>query len=266
MTQHTGEVAANVDDLEARLGYWVKDRDLLRAAVTHYSICRAKSGNYDLLEIVGDRALSYALITLLRETYPSAAEGDLTKMISRLVSNENLSLMAHRLKLIPFIRHSSKHVLSVKMIADCVEAIFGVIDKEEGIETVMRVCRRLFQMDIVLSQFDHSPEQLFTEANEGRVFTRVYVVNKSKHPYFSVVLRGPKRKVIAVGLGATVDGALRRAASLALLSPHGLHSHPKQKRLKSAPTDLPLTVKEWMFKKLPRPREEQREEQVVPVV
>lgn len=253
MVQPPPDITVKFDDLEARLGYWVRNRSLLQAAVTHYSITRAKGGNYDLLEIVGDRALGYALIKILRSTYPSAAEGDLTKMMSRLVSNENLSLMAHRLKLIPYIRHSSKHVLSIKMIADCVEALFGVMDEEEGIETVLRVCRRLFQMDIELAQFDHSTEQLLTHSTPNRIHTRVYIVNKSRHPYFSVVLRGAKKQVLAVGLGATVDGALRRATSLALLSPQGIQGHSRRKMLKSAQTPVPLTVQGWMFKKLIRP-------------
>ena len=75
----------NVDPI---FRYKFKDESLIRLALTH----RSSSGsNNERLEFLGDSILSAIVSEELMKRFPSAREGQLTKMRSALVNRKKLS-------------------------------------------------------------------------------------------------------------------------------------------------------------------------------
>ena len=78
----------NVDPI---FRYKFKDESLIRLALTH----RSSSGsNNERLEFLGDSILSVIVSEELMKRFPSAREGQLTKMRSALVNRKKLSQLA----------------------------------------------------------------------------------------------------------------------------------------------------------------------------
>src|ERR1700730_8879391 len=74
-----------------RLGYEPRDLALFRAALTHRSVAGA---NNERLEFLGDAVLNLAIAHHLYSAFPQAAEGDLSRLRSRLLSREPLAEIA----------------------------------------------------------------------------------------------------------------------------------------------------------------------------
>ena len=88
--------ARKFKELETRVGYQFKSRDLLKKALTHASVRQASSKRRDneRLEFLGDRVLGLVIAELLCEVYPSANEGDLAKLYNRLVRGGTCAAIA----------------------------------------------------------------------------------------------------------------------------------------------------------------------------
>ena len=76
---------SQVDALAARLGYEPRDRGLFVVALTHRS---AEGPNNERLEFLGDSVLNLLLSERLFREFPTASEGDLSRLRARLVSEE----------------------------------------------------------------------------------------------------------------------------------------------------------------------------------
>ncbi len=84
---------------EEILGYQFSDRRLLRAALTHSSGANTPLQSNERLEFFGDSVLGLIVCQFLYETYPSANEGELTKIKSAVVSRRSCGKVAMRLGL-----------------------------------------------------------------------------------------------------------------------------------------------------------------------
>ena len=88
--------ARKYKDLEARLGYQFRSRDLLKKALTHASVRQApgKRRDNERLEFLGDRVLGLAIAELLWEAYPAADEGELARLYNRLIRGRTCAAVA----------------------------------------------------------------------------------------------------------------------------------------------------------------------------
>lgn len=84
--------------LEARLGYQFSDSKLLKRALTHRSF---GSPNNERLEFLGDSVLGAVIGHKLFEQFPTAAEGQLTRVRASLVKGDTLALIAQELDIGP---------------------------------------------------------------------------------------------------------------------------------------------------------------------
>ena len=139
--------ARKFKELEARVGYHFKNRDLLKKALTHASVRQASSKRRDneRLEFLGDRVLGLVIAELLCEVYPSANEGDLAKLYNRLVRGGTCAAIARELDLGPFLVLSEAEADSggrdkETILADACEALLGAIFLEAGYETAQKSC------------------------------------------------------------------------------------------------------------------------------
>ncbi len=95
----------NLSDLEKRLGYSFKNKELLKEALTHSSYanelmqrgisCRCN----ERLEFLGDSVLEIISSTYLFNTYPNVPEGELTRVRSEIICTQALCDYARSLEL-----------------------------------------------------------------------------------------------------------------------------------------------------------------------
>lgn len=126
------------------LGFEFTDKSLLMHALTHASAENfADTKTYERLEFLGDRVLGLVVCDFLMRTYPSEDEGALSRRLSGLVDRTTLSSVASSIELENYIIHGGGTSLNDSIKADVVEAIFGAIYCDGGIEQARPVIENL---------------------------------------------------------------------------------------------------------------------------
>ena len=132
---------AQLDKLQALIGYSFKDGGLLERAITHAS---ASSPNYERLEFLGDRVLGLIIANDIFQRFPNEKEGMLARRLSALVCRPMLASVGAEMGLGDFIR-TQEHdftqsnpdgsLLSEneKVLSDVIEALLGAIFLDGGL-------------------------------------------------------------------------------------------------------------------------------------
>lgn len=131
---------------QARLGYGFSDPGLLDAALTHRS---AGKVNYERLEFLGDAILNFAVAVQVYRAYPDADEGALSRYRSSLVSGRSLGDAAAALGLGEQLRLGGGELKTggfrrSSILADALEALFGAVYLDGGLEAAQGVIESLF--------------------------------------------------------------------------------------------------------------------------
>jgi ribonuclease-3 len=126
--------------------YRFDDVNLLRQALTHRSF---GPRHYERLEFLGDSLLSMVIAERLFHDRPHAAEGDLSRLRSRLVRDVTLARLAVELALGEYVRLGAGELksggfLRESILADVVEALIGAIYLDGGFDAARRVIHELF--------------------------------------------------------------------------------------------------------------------------
>jgi len=134
-------------ELAKQLDYVFRDGALLARALTHRS---HSSRNYERLEFLGDSILSFVVADVLYDRFPQLSEGELTRLRATLVRRETLATLARALALGDCLDLGSGELKSGgfdrdSILADALEAVFGAVYKDGGIEAVRSVVLRLYQ-------------------------------------------------------------------------------------------------------------------------
>src|SRR5213079_3125025 len=132
----------NVSPLEERIGYKFRNSLLLAEALTHPSLgheAQRHHFDYQRLEFLGDAVLQLVITEYLFRHFRAEAEGQLTKLRSRLVSREALRTHAAGLDLGRYIlmgrgEESSGGRSRTSTLADAFEALIGAIYLDGGLE------------------------------------------------------------------------------------------------------------------------------------
>lgn len=135
--------------LESRLGFGFTDRARALSALTHRSFLHehrdwAGIADNERLEFLGDAVLDLAVGMRLMCLYPKANEGALSHMRAEIVDERGLSQVARRLGLGVLLRLGRGEALSggsdkPSLLADAMEAVFGAVFLEAGIDEVLRL-------------------------------------------------------------------------------------------------------------------------------
>lgn len=121
-------------------GYPVDNLHLYREAFSLKSSSKQNQAkNYERLEFLGDSVLGTIISCHLFTTYPSANEGYLTQMKSKIVNRKNLNKLGNELSLTRFLQKESKSSLSENINGNLFEALVGAIYLEKGYEQ----CRKI---------------------------------------------------------------------------------------------------------------------------
>src|SRR4029453_19140473 len=231
--------------LEERLGYTFVQPPLLEQAVTHRS--HGASHN-ERLEFLGDAVLNCAIAQILFQKYGRLDEGDLSRLRATLVNQGSLAAIAERLVLSEFLRLGEGEMKSggfrrPAILADTMEAIFGAIFFDTGLEAESTVIGKLF--DPVLKSVDpktlgKDSKTLLQEYLQGkRIALPVYSVVETRgaahNQEFEVECAIPKLEISVRGSGRSRRAAEQTAAKLAFeAAQHAFAQLGRRSRKKAA--------------------------------
>src|SRR5438309_6018456 len=133
---------SGVTPLEERIGYKFRNSLLLAEALTHPSLgheAQRYHFDYQRLEFLGDAVLQLVITEYLFGSFRVAAEGQLTKLRSRLVSRDALRTHAAALDLGRYILMGRGEEASggrerTSTLADAFEALIGALYLDGGLE------------------------------------------------------------------------------------------------------------------------------------
>lgn len=147
----------NYQGLEKSLGYvFNSGSEFLVRALTHKS---SGANNYERLEFLGDSLLGFIIADTLCERFPSADEGQLTRLRASLVRQETLAELGRELDLGHFLilgpgaLKSGDHARD-SILSDVVEAIIGVIYLDGGIVPCRHFISRMYESRLALCEPD----------------------------------------------------------------------------------------------------------------
>ena len=211
--------------LERRLGYVFRDTGFLKRALTHRS---AGAANFERFEFLGDAALGFVVGRMLFEARPDATEHRLTLMRASLVQGASLAAVAKALDLGAFLalgagERKSGVARRTSVLADALEAVFGAIVCDGGIESAEAVARRLFADQLaVIDDDDHRDAKTrLQEALQSRhLETPTYEVVASAGPdherLFTTVCRADSLGLRGEGTGRNRRESEKAAAAAVL--------------------------------------------------
>ncbi len=137
-------------ELERALGYRFRDRELLERALTHRSYANEQGldRHNERLEFLGDAVLGLVAGEWLFRAHPELPEGDLSKLKAYLVSAPALAGFSGRLGVGGVLRigvgeERSGGRSKRSLLADAMEALFGAIYVDGGLEAVRAVIEPL---------------------------------------------------------------------------------------------------------------------------
>jgi ribonuclease III len=151
-------MAADLQELEAKLGHVFRDRDLLVRALTHKSWSSETphaQANNEQLEFFGDSILGFVVSEALVRRFPTLPEGHLSRAKSYLVSARWLHQVARNLGLGEFLQLGRGEErgggrVKASLLSDAVEAIIAALYLDGGMELARRFILENVYADPVL--------------------------------------------------------------------------------------------------------------------
>ena len=125
-----------VSYFSSQFGVKPKNIKLYEKALTHKSI--SSESNNERLEYLGDTILSSAVATYLFKNYPKKNEGELTILVSKLVTRKKLNEIGELIKLNDHITAISFEKGYKNLVGNAYEAVIGAIYLDLGFETTQQ--------------------------------------------------------------------------------------------------------------------------------
>ena len=146
----------NLDRLQEKLGYPFGDRAILLQSLTHTSYgheyLQEKSialRDNERLEFLGDAILDVVISDILLDSFPSACEGQLSKMRAAVVNEKTLAEVARGIDLQDYLRLGKGEIQTQgqnkpSILSSAFEALIAAIYLDGGFNAVYPVVRHLF--------------------------------------------------------------------------------------------------------------------------
>ncbi|AIS52556.1 ribonuclease 3 [Thermoanaerobacter kivui] len=144
------------NELEERINYTFKDKNLIKEALTHSSWANEGKNNKisnERLEFLGDAVLSLVISEYLYKKRKDLEEGSLSKYRAEIVCEPSLARCAREIGLGTFLRVGKGEELTGgrerdSILADAMEALLAAIYLDAGLDTVRKIILDLFK-DII---------------------------------------------------------------------------------------------------------------------
>lgn len=143
--------------LQKRLSYSFIEPKLLRQALTHKSYLNESRDktikDNERLEFLGDAVLDLIVSEALMERFPAAAEGNLSKMKAKVVSEGTLARIAKEIGLGSFLFLGRGEEITsgrekISLLADAMEAVIAAIYLDRGFSAVREVVLNEFELSL----------------------------------------------------------------------------------------------------------------------
>ena len=212
--------------LEKRLNYTFKDKQLIIEALTHKSY--KKPYNNERLEFLGDAVLDLIVGEYLFMKFPDSNEGVLSKIRASLVNESGFTLLAKAIDLGTYIylspaEENNNGRNKPSLLSNAFEAVIGAIYLEAGLEKAKEISIALLEaehpkidLDTLSKDYKTALQEL-TQASHG--VTPQYELLGSSGPdhkkefEIAVKLNG---ETIASAKGKSKKEAQQKAAKIAL--------------------------------------------------
>ena len=140
------------DALDRALGIRFRDGDLREMALTHrsYAFEQDLDATNERLEFLGDSVLGLVVTDMAFEAFPRMSEGELAKLRAAIVNAQALAEVARSLDLGELVRLGKGEEQSggrdkASILADALEAVFGAVYLDAGLERASDLIERLFR-------------------------------------------------------------------------------------------------------------------------
>jgi ribonuclease-3 len=177
------------------------------------------------LELLGDSVLGLAITASLLNRYPSADEGDLSKMKAQLGSRQTLGEVSRRLGLSAFLRVGRGEEMSrsnslPSLIGNAYEALVGAVfldlGYEEGARFVIRCLEPEFAKDLIAQDYKSVLQEYTQRRFHAPPFYQVLRTYGPEHRKTFEVAMKLSGRVYGRGRGQTKKDAEQDAARLTL--------------------------------------------------
>ncbi len=197
-------------DLSRRLGLTFSNISLLTRALTHRSYVNEHPEaieDNERLEFLGDAVLDFIVGAWVYHRFPEMPEGDLTKMRSALVRNDQLAVFARNMDLGRAIRlgrgeSSSGGFQRDNLLGSAFEALIGALYLESGLRAVEAFVNPMLEeaRESVLDAIHDPKSQLQEWAQSERLGTPRYKTVNSTGPDHARIFE------VEVEIGGQVKG------------------------------------------------------------
>jgi len=133
------ELDPSLENLQDIIGYKFQNISILQAAISHTSLENKAVSPFERMEFLGDSILGLIASEELFIHYPKYAEGQLSKLKSKIVSRKFLAMKAKESGINNFIRLSTEAAqnggkYSTSILGDCMEALICAIYLDGSID------------------------------------------------------------------------------------------------------------------------------------
>jgi len=222
-----------LSQLEEEIGYFFRDRSLLRRALTHRSFANEQPDprpqHNEALEFLGDAVLEFIISSWLLELFPNLSEGTLSKMRAYMVSAVNLQKQAAKLQLGNYLllnrgeeKTGGRNKTALQV--DAYEALIAAIYLDRDVEAAKEFVRREFAAALE----DIDPQNLTSTDYKTALQEKLQSLGLPTPQYAIVESLGPDHNrvfqielrvsghCLATGEGTTIKSAHQAAARSAL--------------------------------------------------
>ncbi|MFW5450802.1 MAG: ribonuclease III [Methylophagaceae bacterium] len=202
------------------------DTALLQQALTHRS---ADPVNNERLEYLGDAILSFVIAEELFKRFPQVKEGKLSRLRASLVKGVTLAEIGRELNLGEVLILGPGELKSggyrrESILADTVEALFGAVYLDSGLEAVKDLILNLFNerlMSIDVNEVIKDPKTRLQELLQSRkqplpLYSVREIKTDDKQPKFEASCQVALLNKLIVAQGSSHRKAEQKAAERAL--------------------------------------------------
>ena len=209
---------APMENLESALDYRFQENGWLRRALTHRSYV-ARNGNAcednEQLEFLGDSVLSFIVSERLSRKFPALAEGDLSRVRSRLVSAPHLAQVGRKLDVGQYLflgrgEESSGGRTKPALLVDAVEALIAALYRDGGLDAAENFVDRF-----VLPPNLKAAARKLVVSDHKTALQEMLQADQKKPPVYRVIReKGPEhRKMFTVEVRAAGNRTARGRGS-----------------------------------------------------
>lgn len=219
-----------LEELEEKIGYQFKNKNLLIMALTHSSYANEqrmkRTDNNERVEFLGDAVLELIISDYLYKTYPKNNEGKLTKIRSSLVCEYTLAMCAKDICLGKYLLLSKGEDMTGgrerdSILSDAFESVIGAIYLDQGFEQARIFVEKYLLQDVEDKTLFYDAKTILQEMVQKEAGNNVhYNLIEEKGPdhckEFTVAAEVGE-KVLGTGTGKTKKAAEQMAAYESIL-------------------------------------------------